>query len=71
MPIPLNSACGSDPVCSPRCHRLQLDDSTALSEVNYRRDGKNWKVVYGGYDSKRSLPCLPIWELQTAVSALS
>lgn len=30
----------------------KLDDQYCLSEVNYCQDGKNWKVVYGGYDSK-------------------
>ncbi|MCU6295120.1 lipoprotein insertase outer membrane protein LolB, partial [Escherichia coli] len=29
-----------------------------LSQVNYSQDGKSWKVVYGGYDSKTQ-PALP------------
>lgn len=36
----------------------KLDDQYRLSEVNYRQDDKNWKVVYSGYDSKIQ-PAMP------------
>ena len=36
----------------------KLDDQYRLSQVNYSQNGKNWKVVYGGYDSN-SKPALP------------
>lgn len=36
----------------------KLDDQYRLSEVNYSKNGKTWKVVYGGYDSN-SKPALP------------
>uniref|UniRef100_UPI003298537D lipoprotein insertase outer membrane protein LolB n=1 Tax=Salmonella enterica TaxID=28901 RepID=UPI003298537D len=36
----------------------KLDDQYRLGEVNYRQDAKNWKVVYGGYDSKTQ-PAMP------------
>ncbi|WP_336996029.1 lipoprotein insertase outer membrane protein LolB [Leclercia sp. UBA7405] len=36
----------------------KLDDQYRLSQVNYSQNGKNWKVVYGGYDNsgKTALP---------------
>lgn len=30
----------------------KLDDQYCLSEIIYSQNGKNWKVVYGGYDIK-------------------
>ena len=36
----------------------KLDDQYRLSEVNYSQNGKNWHVVYGGYDSNTK-PALP------------
>ncbi len=38
-------------------------DQYRLSEVNYRRDGKTGKWFTVAMTAKRSLPCLPIWEL--------
>jgi len=36
----------------------KLDDQYRLSEIHYSQNGKNWTVVYGGYDSKTT-PALP------------
>ncbi len=36
----------------------KLDDQYRLSELNYTQNGKTWKVVYGGDDSKTQ-PALP------------
>jgi outer membrane lipoprotein LolB len=33
-----------------------LDDQYRLREVNYSKDGKQWKVTYQGYDSKQTPP---------------
>ena len=36
----------------------KLDDQYRLSEITYSQNGKNWKVVYGGYDTKTQ-PAMP------------
>lgn len=58
MPIPLNSLRQWILGLPGDATDYKLDDQYRLSEVNYRQDGKNWKVVYGGYDSKTQ-PAMP------------
>ncbi|WP_437890781.1 lipoprotein insertase outer membrane protein LolB [Phytobacter sp. V91] len=58
MPIPLNSLRQWIVGLPGDATDYKLDDQYRLSEVNYRHDGRNWKVVYSGYDSKTQ-PALP------------
>ncbi|EDU0500807.1 lipoprotein localization protein LolB [Salmonella enterica subsp. salamae] len=58
MPIPLNSLRQWILGLPGDATDYKLDDQYRLSEVNYRQDGKNWKVVYGGYDNKTQ-PAMP------------
>lgn len=58
MPIPLNSLRQWILGLPGDATDYKLDDRYRLSEVNYRQDGKNWKVVYSAYDSK-SRPEMP------------
>ncbi|QOV70916.1 lipoprotein insertase outer membrane protein LolB [Citrobacter sp. BDA59-3] len=58
MPIPLNSLRQWILGLPGDATDYKLDDQYRLSELSYSQGGKNWKVVYGGYDSntKPSLP---------------
>jgi outer membrane lipoprotein LolB len=58
MPIPLNSLRQWIVGLPGDASDYKLDDQYRLSEVNYSQNGKNWKVVYSGYDSKTQ-PALP------------
>jgi len=58
MPIPLNSLRQWIVGLPGDATDYKLDEQYRLSEVNYRQNGKNWKVVYSGYDSKTQ-PALP------------
>jgi outer membrane lipoprotein LolB len=58
MPIPLNSLRQWILGLPGDATDYKLDDQYRLSQVNYSQDGKSWKVVYGGYDSKAQ-PALP------------
>lgn len=58
MPIPLNSLRQWILGLPGDATDYKLDDQYRLSEVNYRQDGKNWKVVYSAYDSKTT-PAMP------------
>lgn len=58
MPIPLNSLRQWILGLPGDATDYKLDDQYRLSEVNYTENGKNWKVVYSGYDSKTQ-PSLP------------
>jgi len=58
MPIPLNSLRQWLLDLTGDATDYKLDDQYRLSQVNYSQDGKSWKVVYGGYDSKTQ-PALP------------
>ncbi len=58
MPIPLNSLRQWIVGLPGDATDYKLDDQYRLSEVNYSQNGKNWKVVYGGYDTKTQ-PALP------------
>ncbi|WP_312278523.1 lipoprotein insertase outer membrane protein LolB [Kosakonia cowanii] len=58
MPIPLNSLRQWMLGLPGDATDYKLDDQYRLSQVNYSQDGKSWKVVYGGYDSKTQ-PALP------------
>ncbi len=71
MPIPLNSLRQWILGLLGDATDYKLDDQYRLSEVNYRRMVKTGKWFTVAMTAKRSLPCLPIWSFQTAVSALS
>ncbi|HFZ8993201.1 TPA: lipoprotein insertase outer membrane protein LolB [Citrobacter freundii] len=58
MPIPLNSLRQWILGLPGDATDYKLDNQYRLSEVNYRQDGKSWKVVYGGYDTKTQ-PAMP------------
>lgn len=58
MPIPLNSLRQWIVGLPGDATDYQLDDQYRLSEINYSQGGKNWKVVYSGYDSSTQ-PVLP------------
>ena len=58
MPIPLNSLRQWILGLPGDASDYKLDDQYRLSEVNYSKDGKNWKVVYSAYDSKIK-PAMP------------
>ena len=58
MPIPLNSLRQWILGLPGDATDYKLDDQYRLSEVNYSKDGKNWKVVYSAYDSKTQ-PAMP------------
>lgn len=58
MPIPLNSLRQWILGLPGDATDYKLDDQYRLSELNYTQNGKTWKVVYGGYDSKTQ-PALP------------
>ncbi len=58
MPIPITSLRQWILGLPGEATDYKLDDQYRLSEVNYSQNGKNWKVVYGGYDSKTT-PALP------------
>lgn len=58
MPIPLNSLRQWIVGLPGDATDYKLDDQYRLSEVNYSQNGKNWKVVYGGYDTQTQ-PELP------------
>ncbi|SUX73367.1 outer membrane lipoprotein LolB [Citrobacter freundii] len=44
--------------CRGEASDYKLDDQYRLSELNYSKDGKHWKVVYSAYDSKIQ-PAMP------------
>ncbi|EHM45756.1 MAG: lipoprotein insertase outer membrane protein LolB [Yokenella regensburgei] len=58
MPIPLNSLRQWIVGLPGDATDYTLDDQYRLSEINYTQNGKTWKVVYSGYDSKTT-PALP------------
>jgi len=58
MPIPLNSLRQWIIGLPGDATDFRLDDQYRLSELNYTQNGKTWKVVYSGYDSKTQ-PALP------------
>jgi len=58
MPIPLNSLRQWILGLPGEATDYRLDDKYQLKELNYRQDGKNWKVVYSGYDNN-VVPALP------------
>lgn len=58
MPIPLNSLRQWILGLPGKATDYRLNDKYQLKELNYKQDGKTWKVVYSGYDSKIS-PALP------------
>ena len=58
MPIPLNSLRQWILGLPGDATDYKLDSQYRLSELNYTQNGKTWKVVYGGYDSKTQ-PSLP------------
>lgn len=58
MPIPLNSLRQWILGLPGDATDYKLDSQYRLSEVNYAQNGKTWKVVYSGYDSKTQ-PALP------------
>lgn len=58
MPIPLNSLRQWILGLPGDATDYKLDEQYRLREVNYRQDGKNWKVVYSAYDSKTQ-PAMP------------
>lgn len=58
MPIPLNSLRQWILGLPGDATDYKLDDQYRLSEIRYTQNGKNWTVVYGGYDSKTT-PALP------------
>lgn len=49
MPIPLNSLRQWILGLPGDATDYKLDDQYRLSEITYSQNGKNWKVVYGGY----------------------
>ncbi|WP_044174668.1 lipoprotein insertase outer membrane protein LolB [Phytobacter massiliensis] len=58
MPIPLNSLRQWIVGLPGDATDYKLDSQYRLSELNYTQNGKTWKVVYNGYDSKTQ-PALP------------
>ena len=58
IPIPLNSLRQWILGLPGDATDYKLDDQYRLSELNYTQNGKSWKVVYSGYDSKTQ-PALP------------
>ncbi|BBR59185.1 lipoprotein insertase outer membrane protein LolB [Klebsiella sp. WP4-W18-ESBL-05] len=58
MPIPLNSLRQWILGLPGNATDYTLDDQYRLSELHYTENGKTWKVVYSGYDSKTQ-PALP------------
>lgn len=52
MPVPLNSLRQWILDLPGDATDYKLDDQYRLSEITYSQNGKNWKVVYGGYDTK-------------------
>lgn len=58
MPIPLNSLRQWILGLPGDATDYKLDDQYRLSEITYSQNGKNWKVVYGGYDTKTQ-PAMP------------
>lgn len=58
MPIPLNSLRQWILGLPGEATDYKLDSQYRLSELNYTQNGKTWKVVYSGYDSKTQ-PALP------------
>ncbi|HGK4671452.1 TPA: lipoprotein insertase outer membrane protein LolB [Kluyvera georgiana] len=58
MPIPLNSLRQWILGLPGSATDYTLDDQYRLSELHYTENGKTWKVVYSGYDSKTQ-PALP------------
>ncbi|ELY7390130.1 lipoprotein localization protein LolB [Cronobacter universalis] len=58
MPIPLNSLRQWIVGLPGDATDYSLDDQYRLHEVNYTQNGKTWKVVYGGYDTKTQ-PAMP------------
>lgn len=58
MPIPLNSLRQWILGLPGKATDYRLNDKYQLKELNYKQEGKTWKVVYSGYDSKIS-PALP------------
>ncbi len=58
MPIPLNSLRQWILGLPGDATDYKLDDQYRLSELTSSQNGKNWKVVYGGYDTKTQ-PAMP------------
>ncbi|MFW0767150.1 lipoprotein insertase outer membrane protein LolB [Trabulsiella odontotermitis] len=58
MPIPLNSLRQWILGLPGDATDYTLDEQYRLSTLNYRQNGKNWKVTYSSYDSKTQ-PALP------------
>lgn len=58
MPIPLNSLRQWILGLPGDATDYTLDDQYRLRELRYTQNGKTWKVVYSGYDSKTQ-PALP------------
>ncbi|MTH46280.1 lipoprotein insertase outer membrane protein LolB [Intestinirhabdus alba] len=58
MPVPLNSLRQWILGLPGNATNYRLDDQYRLSEVRYGQNGRNWKVVYGAYDSKTQ-PAMP------------
>lgn len=58
MPIPLNSLRQWILGLPGDATDYKLDDQYRLSEITYSQNGKKWKVVYGGYDTKTQ-PAMP------------
>ncbi len=54
MPIPLNSLRQWILGLPGDATDYKLDDQYRLSEITYSQNGKNWKVVYGGYEAETS-----------------
>lgn len=58
MPIPINSLRQWILGIPGDATDYKLDENYRLREVNYRQNGKNWVVSYGGYDTNTQ-PALP------------
>lgn len=58
MPIPINSLRQWILGVPGKATDYTLDSNYRLSKVNYTQDGKNWNVVYNGYDTTVN-PTLP------------
>lgn len=58
MPIPLNSLRQWILGLPGDATDYRLDAQARLSELNYSKNGKTWKVVYSSYDSKTT-PAMP------------
>lgn len=58
MPIPINSLRQWILGIPGDATDYKLDENYRLREVNYRQNGKNWAVSYGGYDTNTQ-PALP------------